>query len=71
MYFFIFIILVLIGFSFGIYWEYKTEKNDWNNGICLKTNKPWVLIKSTRDGLRLYSDESGNYTWTSFYFEVV
>jgi len=42
-----------------VYCEIKTQLEEWNNGICQATGKPWVRTDVLCGGTRQYHDASG------------
>ena len=56
------LLLLFIGAFVARYLEIK----DWNNGICLKSGKPWKSFDTDSQGGRGYNDGEGNCTWISY-----
>ena len=49
----------------GMIWAIRSEKRDWNNGICAKYGEPWVHFDNDSQGGRGYKCRD-QYIWISW-----
>lgn len=60
-------LLVVLGFT-SAYLGRKADIDKWNNGVCRKTNLPWVRIEDTEEPKgRFYTDGQGNYLFINWW----
>lgn len=57
---------LLLVIAIGALTVRRLEKKEWNNGICAKSNRPWISTDMASDGSRYYTDGVGNSCWISY-----
>jgi len=49
----------------------RSEKRNWNNGVCVISGQPWVLFDTDSQGGRGYKDGQGNFCWISYRVDTI
>lgn len=63
-----FILFLVIIFLIGILVSTVKERNEWNNGICQATGKPWEYFDTDSQGGRGYKSNN-NVIWVTIPFK--
>jgi len=59
-------LLIIIPLLLVMWWGISSERNEWNDGICKISGKPWIRFDTDSQGGRGYTDKEGHYCWISY-----
>jgi hypothetical protein len=57
---------VVLFFTWGIIHTRRSEKKEWNNGVCPYCGKPWKMFDTDSSGARGYKCENMHYCWITY-----
>lgn len=64
------VLLIFAGLGYYFYYSYRSEKKNWNGGMCTTCKAPWRSFDIDSQGVRGYKCGNGHYIWISWLNET-